>query len=58
MSPDNSDSDSNAMRQQIAELLEESRRLRERSDDLSKRILELHARIQTTEIDSPPDLSK
>jgi hypothetical protein len=46
------------MRQQIAELLEESRRLRERSDDLSKRILDLRARIQTTETDSPRDLSK
>jgi uncharacterized coiled-coil DUF342 family protein len=38
--------DSDAMRRQIAELLEESKRLRVRSDELAQRIAELKSRIQ------------
>jgi hypothetical protein len=41
-----SDNDSDAMRQQIAELLEESKRIRERSEELAQRIAELRTRIE------------
>jgi hypothetical protein len=44
-----SDRESDAMRQQIAELLEESKRIRERSEDLAKRIADLRARIERDE---------
>ena len=44
-----SDRESDAMRQQIAELLEESQRIRERSEDLARRIADLRARVERDE---------
>jgi hypothetical protein len=40
---------SDEMRKQIAELLEESRRIRERSEDLAKRIADLRTRIERSD---------
>ena len=50
----NQENDSDAMRRQIAELLDESRRLRIRSDELAKRIAELKSRIEKANKPSPP----
>ena len=48
------ENESDAMRRQIAELLDESRRLRLRSDELAKRIADLKSRIETAEKPIPP----
>jgi uncharacterized coiled-coil DUF342 family protein len=47
--PYESDKNSDEMRRQIAELLEESKRIRERSEELAQRIAELRRRIERGE---------
>jgi hypothetical protein len=46
---------SDEMRKQIAELLEESKRIRERSEELAKRIADLRSRIEKAAPPSPAE---
>ncbi len=47
------ESDSDEMRRQISELLEESKRIRERSEELAARIAELRGRIEHADKQAP-----